>query len=83
MTLRFVGIDPETDRDHCSTVWVDTESKELVVQGWKASAALVSACEATSPANGPVPDEEAIVRIPARMKSIISDAFNVIDSDVR
>jgi hypothetical protein len=83
MGLQYVGVDPETDRDHCPTVWVDTEAQEVIIQGWRASAALASECEATSPAKGPLPDDEAIVRIPARMGHILADAFNVIDSAIR
>jgi hypothetical protein len=37
MALRFVGIDPDTDLEHCPTVWADEEAGELVVQGWKAN----------------------------------------------
>ncbi|AEW97484.1 hypothetical protein SCATT_51130 [Streptantibioticus cattleyicolor NRRL 8057 = DSM 46488] len=67
MAVEFVGIDPDTDRDHCPAVWVDTESHEILFQGWKPSTETQSKCEGSSPANGPVPDSEGIVRIPARM----------------
>lgn len=35
MALEFVGIDPNTDRDHCPTVWVDPDAQELLIQGWE------------------------------------------------
>ncbi|MFH8487358.1 hypothetical protein [Streptomyces longisporoflavus] len=67
MAVQFIGIDPATDRDHCPTVWVDPEAGEILVQGRKPEARTEAECEATSPANGPVPGNEAIIRIPARM----------------
>ncbi|MEU4151952.1 hypothetical protein [Streptomyces sp. NPDC026659] len=66
MAVEFVGIDPDADRDHCPTVWADAEAQEILLQGWRPSTETQSECETTSPANGPVPANEAIVRIPAR-----------------
>ncbi len=54
MRLNFVGIDPNTDRDHCPTVWVEEDAKELVIQGWKADRHLIAACLET----GGIPDGE-------------------------
>ncbi|MFE0273819.1 hypothetical protein ACFWZY_17125 [Streptomyces sp. NPDC058992] len=79
MDLQFIGIDPDTDRDHCPTVWVDQEKQELLLQGWKPDSTTHGACEASSPANGPVPEGEAIVRIPARMVPMIREACDAIE----
>ncbi|MFI9394353.1 hypothetical protein ACIG53_26120 [Streptomyces bauhiniae] len=79
MTVEFVGIDPDTDRDHCPTVWADAEAQEILLQGWKPSTETQSECQATSPANGPVPANEAIVRIPARMIPLIREACDAIE----
>ncbi|MEU3251404.1 hypothetical protein [Streptomyces sp. NPDC006997] len=79
MAVAFVGIDPETDRDHCPTVWVDAEAQEILLQGWKPSIETQTVCEATSPANGSVPDTEAIVRIPARMIPMIREACDAVE----
>ncbi|WP_236244986.1 hypothetical protein [Streptomyces sp. CC210A] len=79
MAVEFVGIDPDTDRDHCPTVWADTASQEILLQGWKPSPAKLAACEASSPANGPVPATEAVVRIPARMISILREACDAVE----
>ncbi|MFB8169165.1 hypothetical protein ACFC60_14595 [Kitasatospora purpeofusca] len=79
MAVEFVGIDPNTDRDHCPTVWVDLEAEEILLQGWTARPGTRSACEATSPANGPVPDGEAIVRLPARMAPMIREACDAVE----
>jgi hypothetical protein len=79
MTAEFIGIDPDTDRDHCPTVWADPEAQEILMQGWKPDAATQAQCEATSPANGSVPDTEAIIRIPARMVPMIREACDAVE----
>jgi hypothetical protein len=80
MTLRFIGIDPDTDEKNCPRVWVDDEAKEFVVQGWKATEQLEDEVRST----GPLPDHEAVVRIPARMVHILREACDAIErSDVR
>ncbi|ESQ00892.1 hypothetical protein B591_03475 [Streptomyces sp. GBA 94-10 4N24] len=48
-------------------------AKEFVVQGWKAGAELQARCLTT----GPVPDTEAVVRLPARMMEILREACDV------
>jgi hypothetical protein len=84
MALEFVGIDPDTDRDHCPTVWADPEAQEILLQGWKPDAITQAQCEATSPANGSVPETEAIIRIPARMIPMIREACDAVErADVR
>jgi hypothetical protein len=82
MTLRFVGIDPDTDHDHCPTVWADEQSGELVLQGWKAGPDLRAACEANTPANGPIPDTEEVIRIPARLVPMIRKACDAVEHSV-
>ncbi|MBB5117677.1 hypothetical protein AF335_03940 [Streptomyces eurocidicus] len=78
MALTFIGIDPNTDYDHCPAVWVDTESKSdphLVVQGWLADEATRAECSQ----NSPKPDTEAVIRIPARMAPLIREACDVAE----
>lgn len=40
MTLRFVGIDPNTGGEGSPTVWVEEESSDLIFQGEEADALL-------------------------------------------
>ncbi|WP_089105886.1 hypothetical protein [Streptomyces hyaluromycini] len=75
MTLRFFGKDPETNGDHCPTVWLDEEKQEFVVQGWKADEALQAECLVT----GPIPDTEAVVRLPVRMAEQIREALDAAE----
>ncbi|GAA0566273.1 MULTISPECIES: hypothetical protein [Streptomyces] len=86
MPLLFVGIDPATEKDKSPTLWVDQEKKELVIQGWKPSPELKAECaafELPGHAKG-IPDDEAVVRIPARMVHMIREACDVIErADVR
>ncbi|MFE9136192.1 hypothetical protein [Streptomyces sp. NPDC007355] len=79
MALRFVGIDPNTDLEHCPTVWADEEAGELVLQGWKAGPELRAACEGNSPARGGIPDSEEVIRIPARMVPMIREACDAVE----
>jgi hypothetical protein len=79
--LRFVGIDPNTGDDKSPTVWVDEEKQELVFQGWKPGPELEAECaafELPGHAKG-IPDDEAVVRIPARMVHMIREACDVLD----
>ncbi|TXS35703.1 hypothetical protein [Streptomyces sp. OR43] len=73
MTLHFIAKDPETNGDHCPTIWFDDEAQEFVIQGWKAGAELEAKCRKA----GPIPDTEAVVRLPARMADALKEALNV------
>ncbi|MGW3091026.1 hypothetical protein [Streptomyces sp. NPDC001108] len=46
---------------------------------WQPSTETRTECEASSPANGSVPDSEAIVRIPARMIPMIREACDAVE----
>jgi hypothetical protein len=64
MSLRFIGVDPETPNTGSPTVWLDDSDASIVIQGWKITDAATLA-EITS--TKPIPDHETVVRIPARM----------------
>lgn len=86
MSLQFVGIDPNTGDKQSPTVWVDTDTRELVVQGWKPSPELEAECAATEVPGHAVgiPANEAVVRIPASMVHMIREACDALDgADVR
>lgn len=75
MALRFIAKDPHTNGTQCPTVWVDDETEEIVIQGWKAGAELQARCLEA----GPIPDTEAVVRLPARMVDAIRKACDVAE----
>jgi hypothetical protein len=59
MTIRFLGVDPDSEHGGSPTVWDDGDC--LVVQGWRVTD------EATLAEIGAVPAHETVVRIPERM----------------
>ncbi|MGI5443840.1 hypothetical protein ACQEV4_42810 [Streptomyces shenzhenensis] len=81
MTLRFIGIDPNTGTGESPTVWVDESKSELVIQGWKPDRDLEAECaafEVPGHAVG-IPNHEAVVRIPARMVPILRKACDAAE----
>ncbi|GGR88023.1 hypothetical protein GCM10010252_28550 [Streptomyces aureoverticillatus] len=80
MPLRLIAKDPETNGEHCPTVWVDKDKGEFVIQGWKADETTTAECLQA----GPVPDTEGVVRLPVRMAQALQEACRVAEqSDVR
>ncbi|KMO95658.1 hypothetical protein [Streptomyces roseus] len=75
MALRFIGIDPNSDTGQCPTVWVDEDTAEVVIQGWKADEALLTECLET----GAVPETEGVVRIPVRMAAMLREACDAAE----
>lgn len=73
MTLHFIAKDPETNGEHCPTVWFDDVTQEFVIQGWKADEALQAKCLET----GSIPDYEAVVRLPVRMSDALKEVLDV------
>lgn len=73
MNLVFIGIDPGTDSDNCPAVFVDRESGDLVFQGWTVTNPQDLTAMA---AHSPMGANESVVRLPARMKSIILEAVS-------
>lgn len=51
----------------------------MLLQGWKPGAETQAQREGSSPANGTVPDSEAIVRIPARMIPMVREACDAVE----
>ncbi|MFI1867456.1 hypothetical protein [Streptomyces jumonjinensis] len=75
MSLLFFGKDPDTDDDHCPSVWVDAGNRDLVLQGWKANEETEAMCLEA----GSIPDTEAVIRIPARMVPQIRKACDAAE----
>lgn len=65
MALRFIGIDPGTDGNHCPTLWRDDETGDCVVKGWTVTD------PATLTETAPDPNE-TVIRIPARMREFFT-----------
>ncbi|MYV48233.1 hypothetical protein [Streptomyces sp. SID2888] len=81
MSLRFIGIDPNTGQSESPTVWVDDTKGEIIIQGWKPDPATEAECAATEipgHATG-IPDTEQVVRVPARMAHILREACDAAE----
>ncbi|MEV7285245.1 hypothetical protein AB0O01_11890 [Streptomyces sp. NPDC093252] len=72
MDLEFIGIDPETGSGNCPAVWVDRDRAEFVLQGWKADDETLTRTRRDSP----LPDREAVVRLPYRMADTLRKALD-------
>ncbi|MFE5669234.1 hypothetical protein ACFQ7W_35615 [Streptomyces niveus] len=86
MTLRFVGIDPNTGGGGSPTVWVEEESADLILQGEEAEAllkAMVGGTEWVPGHTAGIPPHETVIRIPARMASILREACDVAEQRAR
>ncbi|GAA1122222.1 hypothetical protein [Nocardiopsis composta] len=75
MRLRFIGKDPESGKDGSPSVFVDEDSGELVLQGWKVGDEVREDCRKA----GPVPDHEDIVRLPGRMVPLLRKACDAAE----
>jgi hypothetical protein len=71
MSLRFIGVDPDSPNNWSPTVWLDEADGSIVIQGWKI-ADEHTMCEIT--AAKLVPDHEAVVSVPARMAAFLMEA---------
>ncbi|MGF1429043.1 hypothetical protein [Kitasatospora sp. LaBMicrA B282] len=77
MKIRFVGIDPDTGQGNSSTVWVDEESGDLLVQSYTANEEEIAGVLAAGHGqdhDNTVPEHESVIRIPARMVPILRKA---------
>jgi hypothetical protein len=73
MALIFIAIDPNTDSDHCPAVFVEAETGDLLFQGRTVTDADMLAEVGR---HSPVADSESVVRLPARMRTIIMEALS-------
>jgi hypothetical protein len=80
MSLRFIGVDPDSPNNGSPTVWLDDADGSIVIQGWKITdertMSEITAAKA-------VPDHETVVRMPARMASFLMEACGGGTSGVR
>ncbi|GAA0392196.1 hypothetical protein [Streptomyces luteireticuli] len=79
MALRFIAKDPNSQTGQSPSAWVDDDNADMVFQGWKADKTTQDECQQT----GPIPDHEAVIRIPARMVPAIRKACDVAEQRAR
>jgi hypothetical protein len=73
MRLDFVGVDPDNPDDQCPAVFVDPETGDFFTQGETVTDPEVLAWVNS---DSRILDTESVVRLPARMASIITEAVN-------
>ncbi|MEW2518113.1 hypothetical protein [Actinacidiphila alni] len=81
MALRFIGIDPNTGHNGSPTVWVDTDTNDLVVQSYTADEPTRQECvDNTAPGHATgIPPHETVVRIPRHMIQILREACDAAE----
>jgi hypothetical protein len=80
MTLVFIAIDPDTTGDHCPAVFAEEETGDLLFQGWAVTDPQILADVAR---HSPIAGNEAVVRLPARMRAMILEALNGQGATIR
>jgi hypothetical protein len=74
MTLKFLGIIPNTPTDESPTIWLHEETGDLLIQSYKATEEEVKECQEVGSIPGHstnVPDHETVIRLPAVMLKYI------------
>ena len=74
MTLKFLGIWPNTPTDESPTIWQDQETGDLIIQSWKADEATILAAQEVGSIPGhttDIPPHETVIRLPANMLQFI------------
>jgi hypothetical protein len=75
MTLRFLGVDPDSPNNGSPTLWEDGDT--YVIQGWKINdPAVLSEI-------GEIPDHETVVRLPKRMMRFFPEANGEVNGGGR
>ncbi|MET9347704.1 hypothetical protein [Streptomyces termitum] len=85
MALQFIGVDPESGHTGSPTVWVDTETGDVIVQSYIADEATRAECiDRNAPGHDKIiPEGETVVRLPAHMRAILKEAIDGGDAPVR
>lgn len=82
MTLKFLGIYPNTPDDGSPTIWLDDATGDLVIQAWKADAATIRQAQEVGSVPGhsvDIPDHETVIRLPANMLQFIPRSESEVD----
>lgn len=81
MALTFIGIDPNTGQNGSPTAWVDTDTADIVLQGYTADEVTRQECiENSAPGHAKgIPDHETIIRIPAHLVPLLREACDAAE----
>ena len=81
MSLRFIGVDPESGQTGSPTVWVDDATGDLIAQSYIADEPTRAECiEKNAPGHDKtIPAGETIIRIPANVIPILKEAIDAAE----
>ncbi|MFC8176278.1 hypothetical protein ACFY5H_34100 [Streptomyces sp. NPDC013012] len=81
MSLRFIGVDPESGQTGSPTAWVDENAGDIVLQSCIADETTRTECvENNAPGHTKViPAEETVIRVPAHMIPILREACDAAE----
>lgn len=81
MSLRFIGVDPESGQTGSPTVWVDDRTGDLIAQSYIADEQTRAECiEKNAPGHDKtIPVGETVIRIPAHMIQILKEAIDAAE----
>jgi len=81
MSLRFIGVDPESGQTGSPTIWIDDRTGDLIAQSYIVDEQTRAECvEKNAPGHDKViPAGEAAVRIPAHMIPILREAIDAAE----
>jgi hypothetical protein len=74
MPLKFLGILPNSPSGDSPTLWLDTDTGDLLIQSYKATEEDVARCKEVGSIPGhstDVPAHETIVRLPRTMRQFL------------
>ncbi|WP_184829792.1 hypothetical protein [Jiangella mangrovi] len=74
MTLKFLGIIPDTPGNNSPTIWLEEETGDLVIQSYTADSATVQEAQRVGsiPGHGTdIPPHESMIRLPAVMRQFL------------
>jgi hypothetical protein len=77
MTLRFLGINPNTPDDGSPTIWIEEETGDLIIQSYKVDEAVLAQCRQT----GEIPGHETVIRLPSQMFQFLPGAGREVTGD--
>jgi hypothetical protein len=81
MALQFIGIDPDTGQNGSPTAWVDTDNRDVVLQGYSADEATRQECiDNSAPGHTKgIPAHETVIRFPAHLIPLLREACDAAD----
>lgn len=74
MSLRFLGIFPNTPTNDSPTIWLEEETGDLIIQSWTADESTIAEAQRVGSIPGhstDIPAHESMIRLPAVMRQFL------------